>query len=153
VNIFALSYDPIQSAKWHVDKHCVKMILETAQILCTNFHLQGLDAPYKPTHANHPSTIWARSSVENMLWTLELGFALLAEYRERFGKIHKSGSVIEWCSNNIQHLKFDMVEMTKFALAMPVEYQTEDPVESYRNYYRFGKKNLHQWKQNRPDWI
>ena len=35
MNIFAVSNDPKQSAEWMVDKHVVKMILETAQLLST----------------------------------------------------------------------------------------------------------------------
>lgn len=35
MNIFYLSHDPVQCAEWHVDKHCVKMILESAQLLST----------------------------------------------------------------------------------------------------------------------
>lgn len=35
MNIFYLSSDPVQCAQWHVDKHCVKMILESAQLLST----------------------------------------------------------------------------------------------------------------------
>jgi hypothetical protein len=35
MNIFYLSHDPVQCAQWHVDKHCVKMILESAQLLST----------------------------------------------------------------------------------------------------------------------
>jgi len=43
--------------------------------------------------------------------------------------------------------------MTPFALVMPEQYKQADAVEAYRNYYRFEKKHLHQWKQNKPDWI
>ena len=32
MNIFALDNDPILAARWHSDKHVIKMILETAQI-------------------------------------------------------------------------------------------------------------------------
>jgi len=35
MNIFILDEDLEQCAKAHVDKHCVKMILESAQMLCT----------------------------------------------------------------------------------------------------------------------
>jgi hypothetical protein len=51
--------------------------------------------------------------------------------------------------------KFEEVGLTKFALAMPVEYKTEDPVESYRNYYMSEEKQkIATWKKLRekPDW-
>ena len=35
MNIFALNSDPILAAQNHVDRHVVKMPLETSQILCT----------------------------------------------------------------------------------------------------------------------
>ena len=35
MNIFFLHPDPLTAAEMHCDKHCVKMILETAQMLCT----------------------------------------------------------------------------------------------------------------------
>lgn len=38
VNIFFLDYDPVQAAQMHCDKHVVKMILETAQLLSTAWH-------------------------------------------------------------------------------------------------------------------
>ena len=35
MNIFYISEDPVQAARWMVDKHVVKMILESAQLLST----------------------------------------------------------------------------------------------------------------------
>jgi len=35
MNIFYLSEDPVQCAKWHCDQHVTKMILEYAQLLST----------------------------------------------------------------------------------------------------------------------
>lgn len=35
MNIFALHQNPKKSARWHVDKHVIKMILETCQLLYT----------------------------------------------------------------------------------------------------------------------
>ena len=35
MNIFYLSHDHAQCAQWHVDKHVVKMILESCQLLST----------------------------------------------------------------------------------------------------------------------
>ena len=35
MNIFYLSEDPVQCAKWHCDKHVTKMIIEYAQLLST----------------------------------------------------------------------------------------------------------------------
>jgi hypothetical protein len=35
MNIFYLDKDPIKAAEYSCDKHVVKMILESAQMLCT----------------------------------------------------------------------------------------------------------------------
>ena len=57
MNIFYLHKNPAVAAKMHCDKHVVKMILETAQLLCTAHHETGTGtkAMNKPTHKNHPT--------------------------------------------------------------------------------------------------
>ena len=73
MNIFYLHEEPAIAAAWHCDKHCVKMILETAQILSTAHHvLDGenteIEGLYRPAFVSHPSTVWARSGLENYKW-------------------------------------------------------------------------------------
>lgn len=68
MNIFILDTNPKIAAQYHVDKHVVKMILETAQLLCSAHWLNGSEAPYKLTHKNHPCAIWTRECVENYNW-------------------------------------------------------------------------------------
>lgn len=155
MNIFVLSTDPVQAAKWHTDRHCVKMILETAQLLCSVFHLQDniYNIPYRLTHKNHPCAIWCRTSLQNFNWTLKLGKALCKEYTERYGKVHKTEEVFDWIEYNKHLLRFPNIGLTPFALAMPDNFKTNCPVESYHRYYREGKQHLHNWKQNKPDWI
>lgn len=154
MNLFVLDKDPEQAAKWHVDRHVGKMILETAQILCAAFHVQGMEGvPYKLTHKNHPCAIWVRQSKANFSWAAELAIRLGIEFHERFGKHHKSIKVILWCVHHYDKLTFPERGMTPFAQAMPEEYQGPDAVEAYRKYYKFGKSHLHQWKRNRPAWI
>jgi hypothetical protein len=76
------------------------MILETAQLLCGVHWATGGDAPYRLSHKNHPCAIWARESYSNYVWLTDLGFALCNEYQNRYGKIHKSKSILEWCLVN-----------------------------------------------------
>lgn len=52
MNIFALDKDPANAAKMHIDTHCVKMIVETAQLLSTAHRV--LDGTY--TELMHPVT-------------------------------------------------------------------------------------------------
>lgn len=90
MNIFATHLCPKLSAKVLDDKRVIKMILESAQLLCNALwvHSSLLAIPYKPTHMNHPCSIWVRTSSANYLWLVDHFEALLAEYQNRYGKIH-----------------------------------------------------------------
>jgi hypothetical protein len=152
MNIFVLNLDVNECAKDHCDKHCVKMILETSQLLCGVHWVSGREAPYKLSHKNHPCSIWARESYSNYVWLNDLGFALCDEYQKRYGKVHKSKSVLEWCLSNKPNIPD--IGLTQYAKAMPDEYKVDDVVESYRNYYREGKKDLLVWKNGHtPKWL
>jgi len=153
VNIFVLSTDVKECAEFHCDKHCVKMILETAQLLCSVFWMQGIEAPYKLSHKNHPRAIWARTSKENFEWLLSLGYALVNEYARRYLKKHKTKKILDWIDENKYNLNWDEVGLTPFALAMPDECKCADPVESYRKYYKTKKTHLLTWKTQIPYWI
>ena len=63
MNIFKLDATPELCAQVHCDKHVSKMILESAQMLCTVFWSNNQTAPYKPVHAKHPCTLWAGASL------------------------------------------------------------------------------------------
>ena len=73
MNIFYLDSDPYVAAKMHCDKHVVKMILESAQMLSTAHRVLDGDeyaderGLYKMAHKNHPSTIWVRTSTDNYM--------------------------------------------------------------------------------------
>jgi hypothetical protein len=152
MNIFYLDGDPTKCAKYHNDKHVVKMILETAQLLCGVHWTIGSEAPYKLSHKNHPCSIWVRSSLENYLWLCELGLELCQEYTYRYGKKHKSQQVIEWCivnKPNIPDKPFN--EPPK---AMPDEFKVGNVTQSYRNYYMGAKKDFCNWKNREtPNWF
>lgn len=127
------------------------MILETAQLLCSVHWMNGSEAPYKLTHKNHPCSIWARESIENYKWLSELGLELCKEYTRRYGKIHKTEAIIEWCVRNVPPLAKN--NLTAFALAMPEQYKVPgDPVRSYRNYYKGAKAEISTWKTEPPPW-
>lgn len=154
MNLFYLDADPTINAQYHVDRHVGKMILEAAQLLCTTFHLQNIQAPYRQSHANHPTAKWVRQSKENFEWTLRYAGALGIENHYRTGNWHKSLNIVAWAQANQSKLVFPDRGITEFALAMPDEYKTADPVESYRNYYRGAKKHLHKWsKRDIPAWL
>jgi hypothetical protein len=152
MNIFFLDFDVKKCAEYHCDKHVVKMILETAQLLCSAHHVTGGTAPYKLSHKNHPCSIWVRASLSNYLYLCELGLALGEEYTYRYGKKHKSIEVIEWCLQNRPNIHD--VDFTTPPMAMGDEYKIgNDVIESYRNYYRGAKSGIVSWKNREtPDW-
>ena len=152
MNIFILDKDVKKCAQYHCDKHVVKMILETAQLLCSAHHVTGGTAPYKLSHKNHPCAIWTRASLSNYLYLCDLGLELCKEYTYRYGKRHKSQDVIEWCLINKPDIHD--VDFTAPPLAMGDEFKIgNDVIESYRNYYREAKKGFANWKNREiPEW-
>ena len=177
MNIFYLHYDPKQAAEWMVDKHVVKMILESAQLLSTAHRLLdgemkiGLSKTgrkakrwvlqdsrdnviYQATHINHPSAVWCRESVPNYLWLVEHFFALMEEYTYRYGKTHK-------CQGDLSYmLQSPPKNLTKYDFTLMPSCMADedkigqDPIDNYRNYYKIGKSRMHKWtKREAPEWI
>jgi hypothetical protein len=153
VNIFILDTVPELCAQYHCDKHVVKMILESAQLLSTAAQQESkIDGLYKPTHFNHPCSIWTRTSRSNFLWLVELAKQLCIEYTHRYEKNHKSFDVILKCYD-LQD-KINDGELTPFVQAMPEKYRSDNAVDSYRNYYVEEKyKILSYTRRDRPYWI
>lgn len=162
MNIFLLDKDPALSAKYHCDKHVVKMIVKYAQLLSTALHELGYgnDKIYKSTHKNHPSAKWVREDWINFDYLSMLLLFLLNEYTVRYNKSHKTKIVF----TEINRIRLNItkpihiypessVDFSKFPLAMPDEFKVSDPVESYRNYYRIAKKDICKWKTEIPFWF
>jgi hypothetical protein len=148
MNIFIVNSDPVIAAWSLCDKHYVKMVLETAQLLCSCCS----DAPYKPAFLNHPCSKWVRQSINNFDWLCKHGIALCEEYTFRYGKKHKSQEVIEWCMEHKPDLP--KVGQTPFVQAMPDEYKNKDPVVAYRKYYIGAKKHILVYtKRMPPSWL
>ena len=152
MNIFVLDKDLATCAAYHCDKHVVKMILESAQLLSTACRASGLDQGYKSTHLNHPCAKWARASEDNFLWLADLAHYLNQEYKNRF-------------KHNVNHKSFDVIQtlslpdlpkvgLTEHPKCMPDEYKLEDVVSSYRNYYKLGKASILTYNHSeRPNWL
>ncbi len=158
MNIFYLSECPVDSARMQCDKHVVKMILESAQMLCTAHHVCPTDAQrpnkfYKKTHTNHPSTIWVRTNTSNYEWMCVHALALCEEYTYRYEKTHASQALIEWCSDNVPNIPTE--PMSTMPQCMPDEYKSSCSVESYRKFYNIDKRNSFKcvWtKRQEPEW-
>ena len=156
-NIFILDTDVGANARSHCDKHVVKMILESAQMLCTIANELGVDSPYKSTHKHHPSTKWAAASKDNYKWLYELMLALNEEFMYRFGHSKNHLSVDKFLSgvsmaDVLSKLSDD--GLTPFAQAMPDEYKNDDAVKAYRDYYENAKKDILKYtKRSTPYWL
>ena len=161
MNIFYLDQDPKLSAQYHVDKHVVKMILESAQLLCTAINVLAGEqvTPYKSTHVNHPCSVWVRENYSNWSYVFQLMIYLEREWNFRYNHNKKHKSVDLLAKVDI----LDLAEMflsqtldrTPPTLAMPEHCKiSSDPVESYREYYRKEKIPLHKWtNRNIPHWL
>ena len=176
MNIFYLDNTPSECAKMHCDKHCIKMILEYAQLLSTAHRvidgIQFIDnssgrkikrwtlsdskldeSLYKATHINHPSAVWVRQSMENYKWLYELFVNLCNEYTHRYGKTHATEiKLIQLLSNvpkNISDKPFFQPPQ-----AMPDNCKDLDSIIAYRNYYLKEKGSMLKFtKRNVPYWI
>ena len=160
MNIFFLDERPDKCAEMHNDKHCVKMILESAQMLSTAHRILDEDDAhpdlYKIAHKNHPSTIWVRSSKLHYDWLFRLFRMLSAEYTLRYSngefKVHKTwdklGKILETAPKNI--VDNGWVDPPQ---CMPDHCKKPDTIDAYRNYYLTEKASFSTWNYtNKPTW-
>ena len=186
MNIFALSRSPQESARQMLDKHIVKMPTETCQMLHTNivymqyvhtygkepqlkdlkaFHQEIGSELMKPAMLNHPSTIWARQSLDNFDWLLYHGVSLCGEYTHRYEKEQGTQKRIVDCGlyrEFIENHNYPLDELTPVSIAMDDMYRIENTfddewefvIQSYRHYYLEGKWRFAEWRKNRrPEWF
>lgn len=118
MNIFYLHHNAGLAARYHCDKHVVKMIVEYAQLMSTAHRMidgheitVSRGAPwrrqrqlkrwvfddrykngrfYAATHVNHPSNVWVRKSRDNYIWLRDMWIALCMEYTRRYNRSHKT---------------------------------------------------------------
>ena len=152
MNIFYLSDCPVEAARSQCDKHVVKMILESCQILSTVLNEQGLDAPYRSFNPKHPSCLWAAESAANFMNLALHCEAMICEYGERFGKTHKCAVALEKCIALFDAENFPSVQCTPLRLAMPDEFKDDNPVIAYRKFYA-SKPRLRYPIDKIPDWV
>ena len=153
MNIFVLDTDIERCARYHCDKHVVKMILESTQIMCTALNKKGFLTPYRSTHPKHPCVLWVEQSYDNFNWLKQLALALNQEYRYRYDKQadHKSVAVIE----AIAEFRYESKGLTEFAQAMPDEYKKpQAAVDAYRSFYLGTKMQFATWtRRKKPYWV
>ena len=183
MNLFILDKDPVKAAQLQCDKHVVKMIVESAQMLSTvhrmldgtmerrpsksgamlqywKLHDDREDIVYKACHFNHPSTIWTRESKANYDWHYKHFIGLCDEYTYRYGKVHSTDTklreILKTLPNNIKTGK------TQFKLAMSSNPECvvnglggTDAVESYKNFYQTKQERFKMvlTKRETPQWF
>ena len=160
MNIFVLDRDPQVAALYHCNKHVVKMILESIQMLCAAHWLhhlnnegrsikdfkrikdaqywlfenipKDLQPPWKLTHVRHPCTMWVCENVSNYGW-LEANYP--PGIPEGFLSSHP--------------------------VCMKDDYKIYDDdgrisvVKSYKNYYILDKSRFAKWepRARTPKWF
>jgi hypothetical protein len=152
MNIFVLDTDIRRCAQHHCDRHVSKMILESVQMLCTALHKRGVEAPYRPTHANHPCVLWVERSWDNFRWLTELAVELNREYRFRYDKARDHASIA--VLRKIESARYASAGLTPFAQAMPDVYKVPgDAVTAYRRFYLGEKAAFATWtRRAAPGW-
>jgi len=173
MNIFYLDKDPIEAAKQSCDKHVVKMIVESAQMLSTAHRMidgkEYIDKTkagrkikrwkhpnsnmektlYKACHTGHPSTVWVMESAYNYHWLYRHMMALNTEFKMRYGHIldHKTVQLLE----GVLMYPPKNISLNTIATdpppAMPDYCKVKgDSVASYRKYYIYEKQRFATWK-------
>ena len=173
MNIFYLDKDPIKAAQMYCDKHCVKMIVESAQMLSTAHRMidgkeytdltksgrrikrwkhpnANLEKTlYKACHTGHPSTVWVMKSAYNYHWLYKHMMALNTEFKMRYGHIldHKTVQLLEGAlMYPPKNISLNTIA-TDPPPAMPDYCKIPgDSVASYKKYYIYEKQRFATWK-------
>lgn len=165
MNVFFLDRDPQKAAQHHCDKHVIKLILESAQLLSTAHRvLDGVDGVlpderekvlYRATHRNHPSAIWVRSDLDHYRWVHDLLYYLIGEYRYRYGdKPHATERLLPFLLDAPHNIPCDgPMIMEDPPQCMPDDCKAPDTVDAYRTYYAKHKYHIAQWtRREQPEW-
>ena len=159
MNIFVLDKIAKVAAKEHCDKHVVKMIVESGQMLSTAHRiLDGTETIrssksgkrmvkywemdnqydenllYKAVHMKHPCTLWTMESSENYNWHWDLFNALCDEYIYRYKRVHKTDELLRGRLLR-PPINIPQGPMTEFRQAMFEYCKDPDPIKAYRTYY------------------
>ena len=182
MNLFYLDKDLDKCAEYHVDKHVNKMILEAAQLICTNLwidHLFGF-VPRPITKEENAILQTTRKEWKDVPMEDRL-FPYLPTMQNHPSCIWVRSSLENFYWTNCyafalgseahyrygsDHKSLAMLRalpepkhmedhgFTTFALAMTEELKDiNDPIQSYRNFYMLDKATFAEWKhRDIPPW-
>ena len=153
MNIFITDENPEICATDLCDKHIVKMVLESGQMLSTAHRLcNGQSDVYKVAYKNHPCTIWTRASASNYFWHYQLFVAMSNEYKHRYKKEHTTFTKLQ---DKLCVLPRDipMGKLTPFACCMPDEYKISNNVILNYRWFITNKPFKKVWtNRDKPNW-
>lgn len=182
MNIFYVDKDPAKAAIALHDRHIIKMISESCQLLSvwasryTGPHddethqfvetdLVPDKAPDVPwtglSHANHPAALWLNEGLGNVSWLVDHLRAMVNEYDYRYpgnpDKFERARVIVPamkyWLS------KFVILNHTTPKACVPDVYKRdpmdrENTMQAYRAYYLAEKINGNNWTNRaQPDWV
>ena len=181
MNIFVLDESPQIAARDMCDKHVVKMIVESAQMLSTAHRMldgtkytgktkkgrnikrwlhpnSNLEKTlYLACHTGHPSTLWVMENAYNYHWLYKHMIALNDQFKLRYGHVKDHSTItllkeiLMYPPKNISLNKLP----TDPTPAMPDDCKIPgDVVGSYRKYYIEHKRSFASWKSpgKMPTW-
>lgn len=178
MNLFVLDKDPVIAAQLQCDKHVVKMIVESAQMLSTAHRL--LDGSmsvskvngrmkkewtlpddrdgllYKAVHMAHPCTVWTMLSNNNYTWHWIHFAALCDEYTHRYGKVHATDKLLRDRLKELpRNIEVGYLTQQPLAMKSNPECMFADVVKSYRMFYQTKQDRFKMAWTNReiPEWF
>jgi len=168
MNIFFLDIDPKKAAEYMCDKHIVKMIVESVQMLSNPYYYQlgikkmsevndnnkdkvnktwsGLprQTPYRISFPGHPCSVWVSFSMSNWNWLLTHALELCNQYQLRYNKTHSILPNLLWMQQTPPNIPD--IGLTPPAQAMPIKYKNTDVTIAYQDYYLGEKESFAKWK-------
>lgn len=155
-----LDREPTVAVKYLSDCHVRKMCLETAQILSSVMYLNHYDLlenmpkPYNPKHP----VIQAIKTPAQINWVLHYNDALQEEYKYRFGKEHAYYGIRLYYNVMYSLKPFPPVKSPEGLARDFKDFCTDksDIVEAHRDYYRYKKSIIKNWKytlRKEPEWL
>lgn len=173
VNIFFTDYNPAIAARDSCDSYVVKIPVEVATMLSAihwrlekyrgpvgsglplvmsaDGHVQPAVGPYNNSNvikSTSETYQWLIKSTGNYDYAIKYGLELIAEYKRRYNKLHKTEGILMWLKKNVPESIHKKPMTMDIGLAMPEIYKNRDnPVQSYRNYLFYEKSKILRWNK------
>ena len=166
MNMFTVEDSPEESAYALCDKHSVKMISESTQMI--SHYIRAIHPNVKSdkmpalakSHFSHPVTVWTLKHVDNASWHLRHLIALNNTYTSRYGREHVYRPLTDIFSLYIRsdnQPKFFPVCVHDDCIASGVLLRSgtlAEAIASYRADYNKHKAYFAKWKMgNVPVWF